>query len=83
MALLEQIRAQPNPFQQEMNVMKLPERIERRDSLPLIDCQDAEVNAPVQSLGGLLQGEELLSALDQNINRVPSQPDLQKYQGIQ
>nr|WNN25245.1 hypoxia-inducible factor 1 [Balanoglossus aurantiaca] len=41
---------------------------------PLLDVTryDAEVNAPVQATQGLLQGEDLLNALDQSANRVPS-----------
>ncbi|XP_072023282.1 hypoxia-inducible factor 1-alpha-like isoform X2 [Amphiura filiformis] len=78
-SLIQQISAQ------ELKTVKKPSKppdgIQRRDSLPLIDCQDAEVNAPVMSFGGLLQGDALLRALeDQTMNRVPSQEDLQKYQ---
>ncbi|XP_078000989.1 hypoxia-inducible factor 1-alpha-like [Glandiceps talaboti] len=41
---------------------------------PLLDVSryDAEVNAPLNSTQGLLQGEDLLRALDQTPNRVPS-----------
>ena len=51
----------------------------RRDSLPLIETRDAEVNAPLYNRG-LLQGEELLGALDQSMNKVPSQLDFHKMQ---
>lgn len=66
------INSKPNSRNSNMVLDLLGSEVASISALLTLTQQDTEVNAPLQSSSGLLQGQDLVSALDQSMSTYES-----------